>query len=117
MKHSTYEKVSRVLFLFPLSDKFRGGDSGNIKSTKNQRRLFKSFVFGKVKKGGMPMQEYREIDNRRYRINRVFISKKTTAELIEERIIKEKNIAQTLTNGGSVMYNMISGSIQSKEGL
>ena len=63
------------------------------------------------------MQEYKDIDNRRYIIHRVFVSKKTTAELIEERIIKDKNIAQALTNGGNVMYNTISGSIQSKEGL
>ena len=62
------------------------------------------------------MSEYKNIDNTRYVINRVFSENKTTAKLIEERIIKDKNI-QPLTNSSSVMYNNISGSIRSKEVL
>ncbi len=62
------------------------------------------------------MREYKNIDNTRYVINRVFSDNKTTAKLIEERIIKDKN-TQPLTDSGSVGYNNISGSIRSKEVL
>ena len=60
------------------------------------------------------MREYKNIDNTRYVINRVFSDNKTTAKLIEERIIKDKN-TQPLTDSGSVGYNNISSSIRSKE--
>lgn len=63
------------------------------------------------------MQEYKEIDNTRYIISRVFNDNKTTAEIIEERIISDKKNRQPLTGSGSVMYNNFSGSIQSKEVL
>lgn len=62
------------------------------------------------------MDKYKDIDNTRYVINRVFGENKTTAKLIEERIIKDKN-TRPLTDNGSVMYNKFSGSIQSKEVL
>lgn len=62
------------------------------------------------------MDDYKNIDNTRYVINRVFSDNKTTAKLIEERIIKDKN-TQPLTNSSSVKYNNISGSIRSKEVL
>ena len=75
-----------------------------------------SFLLEKIKKGGITMHDYKNIDNTRYVINRVFNENKTTAKLIEERIIKDKN-TQLLTGGSSVMYNKISGSIQSKEVL
>lgn len=78
--------------------------------------MFKCILFGKIKKGGMSMDDYKNIDNTRYVINRVFSDNKTTAKLIEERIIKDKN-TQPLTDSGSVMYNNISGSIRSKEVL
>ena len=70
----------------------------------------------KIKKGGMSMENYKNIDNTRYVINRVFGENTTTAKLIEQRIIKDKK-TQPLTGNGSVMYNNISGSIQSKEVL
>jgi len=63
------------------------------------------------------MDKYKDIDNTRYVINRVFGENKTTAKLIEERIIKDKEKTQPLTDNGSVMYNKFSGSIQSKEVL
>ena len=63
------------------------------------------------------MDDYKNIDNTRYVINRVFGENKTTAKLIEERVIKDKNNTHPLTENGSVMYNNISGSIQSKEVL
>ena len=62
------------------------------------------------------MDDYKNIDNTRYVINRVFSDNKTTAKLIEERIIKDKN-TQPLTDSVSVMYNNISGSIRSEEVL
>ena len=63
------------------------------------------------------MDDYKNIDNTRYVINRVFGENKTTAKLIEERVIKDKKNTQPLTGNGRVMYNNISGSIQSKEVL
>ena len=63
------------------------------------------------------MDNYKNIDNTRYVINRVFSENKTTAKLIEERVIKDKNNTPPLTDSGSVMYNKFSGSIQSKEVL
>ncbi len=63
------------------------------------------------------MDEYKDIDNTRYVINRVFGENKTTAKLIEERVINDKKNTQPLTDSGSVMYNKFSGSIQSKEVL
>ena len=62
------------------------------------------------------MDNYKNIDNTRYVINRVFGENTTTAKLIEQRIIKDKK-TQPLTGNGSVRYNNISGSIQSKEVL
>lgn len=62
------------------------------------------------------MREYKNIDNTRYVINRVFSDNKTTAKLIEERIIKDKN-TQPLTDSGSVGYSNISSSIRTKEVL
>ena len=63
------------------------------------------------------MDKYKDIDNTRYVINRVFSENKTTAKLIEERIIKDKKNTHSLTDNGGVMYNKFSGSIQSKEVL
>lgn len=61
------------------------------------------------------MQEYKDIDNTRYVISRVFGDNKTTAKLIEERVINEKRNTLPLTDNSSVMYNKSSGSIRSKE--
>lgn len=63
------------------------------------------------------MNDYKDIDNTRYIINRVFAENKTPAMLIAKRVLEEKNNMPTLTQSSNVMYNRASGSIQSKEGL
>lgn len=63
------------------------------------------------------MNNYHDINDTRYIISRVFAENKTTAMLIEQRIKNMKNNTPSLESGGSMMYNMNSGSIQSKEGL
>lgn len=63
------------------------------------------------------MNEYKEIDNTKYIISRVFAENKTKAMLIEQKILGEKNSISALTNGDGMMYNNSSGSIQSKEVL
>ena len=63
------------------------------------------------------MKDYRDIENTRYIISRVFAENKTTAMLIEQRIKDIKNNAPSLESSGIMMYNNFSGSIQSKEGL
>ena len=69
----------------------------------------------KIEKGGVRMKNYRDIENTRYIISRVFAENKTTAMLIEQRVKDTKNNAPSLESGGSMVYNNISGSIQSKE--
>lgn len=61
------------------------------------------------------MKIYRDIQNTRYIISRVFAENKTTAMLIEQRIKDTKNNAPSLEVGGSMVYNNIGGSIQPKE--
>lgn len=61
------------------------------------------------------MKDYRDIENTRYIISRVFSENKTTAMLIEQRVKDTKNNAPSLEVDGSMVYNNISGSIQSKE--
>lgn len=61
------------------------------------------------------MKDYRDIENTRYIISRVFAENKTTAMLIEQRVKDTKNNASSLEVDGSMVYNNISGSIQSKE--
>ena len=61
------------------------------------------------------MKNYREIENTRYIISRVFSENKTTAMLIEQRVKDTKNNAPSLEVGGTMVYNNIGGSIQSKE--
>lgn len=61
------------------------------------------------------MKDYRDIENTRYIISRVFSENKTTAMLIEQRVKDTKNNAPSLESGGSMVYNNIGGSIQSKE--
>ena len=63
------------------------------------------------------MKDYRDIENTRYIISRVFAENKTTAMLIEQRVKDIKNNAPSLASSGTMMYNNFSGSIQSKEGL
>lgn len=63
------------------------------------------------------MKDYRDIENTRYIISRVFAENKTTAMLIEQRIKDIKNNAPSLESNSTMMYNVNSGSIQSKEGL
>ena len=71
----------------------------------------------KIEKGGVRMKNYRDIENTRYIISRVFSENKTTAMLIEQRVKDIKNNAPSLESNGAMLYNMNSGSIQSKEGL
>lgn len=63
------------------------------------------------------MKEYREIENTRYHITRVFDKQTTASMLIEQRVLEEKSKTQSLTSGTSMIYNSDSGSIQSKEEL
>ena len=63
------------------------------------------------------MKDYRDIENTRYIISRVFAENKTTAMLIEQRVKDIKNNAPSLERNVTIMYNNFSGSIQSKEGL
>lgn len=72
-------------------------------------------VLEKIEKGGVRMKDYRDIENTRYIISRVFAENKTTAMLIEQRVKDTKNNAPSLEVDGSMVYNNISGSIQSKE--
>lgn len=59
--------------------------------------------------------DYKDIDKTRYVISRVFAEDKTTAMLIEQRVMDIKNNTPSLTNRTTMMYNDSSGSIQSKE--
>lgn len=63
------------------------------------------------------MNNYHDINDTRYIISRVFAENKTTAMLIEERAKDIRNKLPSLESGGSMLYNVDSGSIQSKEGL
>lgn len=63
------------------------------------------------------MKDYKNIDNTRYIISRVFAENKTPAMLITQRVLEEKNNPPKLTVSSNIMYNGNSGSIQSKEGL
>lgn len=72
-------------------------------------------VLEKIEKGGVRVKNYRDIENTRYIISRVFAENKTTAMLIEQRVKDIKNNAPSLEAGGNIVYNNISGSIRSKE--
>ena len=61
------------------------------------------------------MKNYKDIENTRYIISRVFAENKTTAMLIEQRLKDTKNNAPSLESNGAMLYNKNSGSIQSKE--
>ena len=63
------------------------------------------------------MENYKDIENTRYIISRVFASGNTTASLIEQRILEEKNKMPPLSGTGNMIYNSDSGSIRSKEVL
>lgn len=63
------------------------------------------------------MMDYRDIENTRYIISRVFAENKTTAMLIEQRVKDIRNNALPLEADSAIVYNSGSGSIQSKEGL
>ena len=69
----------------------------------------------KIEKGGVRVKDYRDIENTRYIISRVFADNKTTAMLIEQRVKDIKNNAPSLESNGAMLYNNIGGSIQSKE--
>ena len=71
----------------------------------------------KIEKGGVRVKDYRDIENTRYIISRVFAENKTAAMLIEQRVKDIKNNALSLERKGAMVYNMNGGSIQSKEGL
>ena len=63
------------------------------------------------------MQEYKEIENKKYVIRRVFTGNKTTSMLIEQSVINKKNNIAALTGNSELMYNKDGGSIQFKEVL
>ena len=58
------------------------------------------------------MNKYRKINGTRYIINRVFIGNSSVESLIESRV--KSNVVR-LTRDGAMMYNDISGSVQSQE--
>jgi len=59
--------------------------------------------------------EYKCIANTRYIITRVFKSKRTASDLIEERVKENYSRSFSLTDNDQMMYNDNSGSIRSKE--
>lgn len=59
--------------------------------------------------------ECKHIANTEYIITRVFESKKTALELIEERVKTNYSGSLLLTDDDKMMYNDNGGSIQSKE--
>lgn len=59
--------------------------------------------------------EYKCIANTRYIITRVFKSKRTASDLIEERVKANYSRLFSLTDNDKMMYNDNSGSIRSKE--
>lgn len=63
------------------------------------------------------MQVYKNIENTKYVINRVFVGNKTPAMLIEQRVLDEKSNVSPLTENDTTVYNQLDGSIQSKEVL
>ena len=87
------------------------------KTLKESRLCLIFTALEKIEKGGVRMKNYRDIENTRYIISRVFSENKTTAMLIEQRVKDIKNNASSLESSGTMMYNNFSGSIHSKEGL
>ena len=71
--------------------------------------------FGKIKKGGIELNNYKEINDTRYIISRNFRGNKTAAMLIEQRVKNMKDKAASLEMNGAMMYNDNSGSIQESE--
>lgn len=63
------------------------------------------------------MKNYRDIENTRYIISRVFAENKTTAMIIEQRVKDIKNNVPSLERNSAMVYNDTGGSIRSKEGL
>lgn len=63
------------------------------------------------------MKNYKDIENTRYIISRVFANGTTTKSLIERRILEEKGKLPPLTGGGNIIYNIKGGSIRSEEVL
>lgn len=63
------------------------------------------------------MKDFKEIENTKYHISRVFSGEKTTAMLIANRVRDIKNNSSLLESKDAKVYNIYSGSIQSKEGL
>ena len=87
------------------------------KTLKESRLCLIFTALEKIEKGGVRMKDYRDIENTRYIISRVFAENKTAAMLIEQRVKDIKNSAPSLESKGAMVYNMNGGSIQSKEGL
>ena len=63
------------------------------------------------------MKPYKEIENTRYIINRVFAESKSPATLIEQRVRELRETIPTLEAIDSTIYNTSGGSIPSKEEL
>lgn len=61
------------------------------------------------------MRDFREIDNTRYVISRVFAEDKTTAMLIEQRVKDIKKNTPSLMSNTAMIYHGSGASIQSKE--
>ena len=62
-------------------------------------------------KGEVQLENYREINNTKYIINRCFSGLKTPAMLIEERVL-ETNQKFPLNQGGQMLYTEPGGSVQ-----
>ena len=63
------------------------------------------------------MKNYKDIENTRYIISRVFANGTTTESLIERRIFEEKGKLPPLTGGGKIKKNSKSRWNRSEEGL
>ena len=60
-------------------------------------------VLEKIEKGGVRVKDYKDIENTRYIISRVFAENKTTGMLIEQRVKDTKNNAPSLESNGAML--------------
>ena len=61
-------------------------------------------VLEKIEKGGVRVKDYKDIENTRYIISRVFAENKTTAMLIEQRVKDIKNNAPSVHDQSRDQY-------------
>ena len=89
-----------------------------LKQRKRRRtNVYFLLLWQKYGKEEFRVSNYKDIDNTRYIISRVFAENKTPAMLITQRVLEEKNNSSELTENSNIMYNNTCGSTQSEEGL